>query len=154
MNPHRKIPPRLWPVVGRMRRDGRAAHEIADVLERDHGVTVTSRSVNRLLVHLAEEDRAVAVRALQGVLLDHVPGLLASVRKSARHVGALVLQADDVAEAAAGLRAQADLLERVAKLGGVAVAQAVDVTTAGKPVSITLAWPDGDPAPPAPSEPA
>ena len=76
------------------------------------------------------------------------------MRKSARHVGALVLQADDVAEAAAGLRAQADLLERVAKLGGVAVAQAVDVTTAGKPVSITLAWPDGDPAPPAPSEPA
>ena len=56
--------------------------------------------------------------------------------------------------ATSGLRAQADFLERLAKLGGIAASSAIDVTTQGHPVAITLRWPDGDPAPPAPPETA
>lgn len=134
----RKIPPRLWAQVLKHRGDGDSADKIAARLKLEHGIEITPRSVNRLLVRLQQQQDQVVVAALQQMMLDVVPGMLEKATRASRTLDKLIRGETDTAKVAAGLRSFADALDKVAKLGGVSTAQTLDVTTGGKRLALYL----------------
>lgn len=136
--PCQKIPPRCWPQVTRLRADGWSAERISAQLKLEHGIEVTSRSVNRLLVKLQQRQDQLVVSALQQMMLDAVPGMLDKAKRASRTLDRLIRSEHDTAKVAAGLRSFADTLDKVAKLGGVSTTATLDVTSGGKALALYL----------------
>lgn len=132
----RKIPPRLWPKVMRLRDDGQSSEKIAAQLKLEHGIEITPRSVSRLIVRLSAKREELVVTALQQMMLDAVPGMLDKAERAAKRLNLLVRSETDTMKVAAGLRGFADALDKVAKLGGVATASSLDVTSGGKRIDL------------------
>lgn len=133
-----KIPPRLWPQVLKHRGDGESAEKIAARLKLEHGIEITPRSVNRLLVRLQQQQDQIVIAALQQMMLDAVPGLLEKAARASRTLDKLIRSETDTAKVAAGLRGFSDALDKISKLGGVSTAQTLDVTTGGKRLALYL----------------
>ena len=133
-----KIPPRCWPQVSALRSDGWSAERIAKQLKLEHDIEVTSRSVNRLLAKLQQRQDQLVVSALQRMMLDAVPGLVEKANRASRALDKLIRSETDTAKVAAGLRSFADSIDKIAKLGGVATATTLDVTSGGKGLSLYL----------------
>jgi len=136
--PHRKIPPRVWPQVLKLRGEGWSSARITAQLKLEHGIEVTDRSVNRLLVRLQQQQDQLVVTALQQMMLDAVPGMLDKAARASRTLDKLIRSETDTGKVAAGLRSFADALDKVAKLGGVSTSATLDVTTGGKRLALYL----------------
>ena len=72
------------------------------------------------------------------VLLDPGPGPDEKATRASRALDKLIRSETDTAKVAAGLRSFADSIDKIAKLGGVATATTLDVTSGGKGLSLYL----------------
>lgn len=108
---------------------------VAAWLLKVHAVKCSHMAIVRL--HAAHDARseALIVAALRETLRDLVAPTAAKLRRSLARLDQLVRGSRSVKDVAAATNAEARALREVARLGGVAAATQIDVTTNGQPLA-------------------
>ncbi len=114
------------------------AREVAAWLAREHGVRVHYTTVARLYAAIEKHTEERLVAAIRGELRDAVEPTRRKLARALAHLDSLVKSSEDPKAVATAVSAITRALHELATLGGIAVPVAVDLTTHGRP--ITLSW--------------